>query len=56
MSCRGSIPDTDMMVDLRHYSMSFGKERVCCTKAPAFMSFRLVLVEPRGYLVTLPPT
>jgi len=38
-----TIPDTDMMVDLRPYYVSFDKERVCCAKAPAFVSFRLVL-------------
>jgi len=37
-----------MMVDLRHYSVSFGKERACYAKAPAFVSFRLVMKRGEG--------
>jgi len=34
-----------MLVDLSHYSMSFGKERACYVKAPALASFLLVLIS-----------
>jgi len=41
---RETNPDTDMLADLRHWFMSFGKERACYAKAPAFASLRLLFI------------
>ena len=38
--CRKTIPDTEMIVDLRDYSVSFGKERACYANTLAFVSLR----------------